>query len=179
MIGEVRDHQSATTAARAGLSGQLVMATLHARHPGMAIDALTNMEVPRYVIGGALRLIIQQNLVLRVCQKCAREVELTGAARELFQAHQVPVPDTVREAAGCPECGNYGHQGRIAVFELTPIDRALGQDIAAGLGTKELAPRFQERCRQSMQQDILHKVADGLVAFDTAQRLLQSLDDSD
>jgi len=179
MIGEIRDRQSATTAARAGLSGQLVMATLHARHPGMAIDALTNMEVPRYVIGGALRLIVQQNLVLRVCQQCAKEVELTGAARELFEAHQVPVPETVREAVGCPECGDYGHKGRIAVFELTPINRALGQDIAAGLGAKDLTPRFQEMRRRSIQQDILHKVADGLVSFDAGQRLLRSLDDSD
>jgi general secretion pathway protein E len=179
MIGEIRDQQSATTAARAGLSGQLVMATMHARHPAMAINALSNMEVPRYVIGGALRLVIQQNLVLRVCPTCAREVELTAEVRELFEAHELPLPETVREAVGCPECRDYGHKGRIAVFELTPIDRALGQDIAAGLAARELSAQFREaRCR-SMIQDVLSKVADGVVTFDTAKRLLRSLDDMD
>lgn len=177
VIGEIRDKQSATTATRAGLSGQLVMATIHARNPTMTVDALNNMEVPRYVIGGALRLIIQQNLVLRVCNTCAKEVELTAQDRELFDEHQVPVPKTVNAAVGCRECNDYGHRGRIAVFELTRIDQPLGQDIAAGIGIKELSSRFEKMRNTTMVQDVLHKVADGDVSLDVAKRFIGSLGD--
>jgi len=177
VIGEVRDRQSASTAARAGLSGQLVMATIHARNAPMTIDALASMEVPRYVIGGALRLIIRQNLVLHLCRHCAREVELSAEARELFDRYQVPAPETVKEAVGCKECRDYGHKGRIAVFELTPIDQSLGQDIAAGIATKELSSRFHELQNGSMAHDILYKVAEGKVSVDVARRFIDSSGD--
>lgn len=177
IIGEIRDRQSATTAARAGLSGQLVMATIHARNPTMALDALNNMDVPRYVIGGSLRLIIQQNLVLRLCDQCAREVEIAPEDHELFTRNQVPVPPTVRVAVGCPECKGYGHKGRIAVFELTPINRSLGQDIAAGMGAKELSARFADIRTNSLIQDVLYKVIDGTVSLETAKQFIQSLGD--
>ena len=175
VIGEIRDEQSATIAARAGLSGQLVMATIHARNPTMAIDALNNLNVPRYVIGGALRLIVQQNLVLRVCRACAREVELSAEARTLFERHHVSVPESTREAVGCKECRNYGHKGRIAVFELTPVSQALGQEIASGIGMKELSSRLAAVRARSAVQDILGKVADGAVSFDVAERFVKSL----
>ena len=177
VIGEIRDESSATTAARAGLSGQLVMATIHSRNPTMAVDALNSMNVPRYVIGGALRLIIQQNLVLRLCRNCRREVEVTREARDLFERHQVAVPQALHEAVGCSQCGDYGHKGRIAVFELTPVDLALGQEIAGGIGTKELSSRFRDARSRSMGQDILHKVADGEVSLDVASRFIRSLRD--
>jgi len=177
VIGEIRDKQSATTATRAGLSGQLVMATIHARNPTMAVNALNNMEVPRYVIGGSLRLIIQQNLVLRVCKSCAKKVELTGQDRALFDEHQVPAPQTVYEAVGCSECNNYGHRGRIAVFELTRIDQSLGQDIAAGIGIKTLFSRLETMRNSTIVQDVLYKVADGDVSLDAAKRFIGSLGD--
>jgi type II secretory ATPase GspE/PulE/Tfp pilus assembly ATPase PilB-like protein len=175
VIGEIRDKQSAATATRAGLSGQLVMASIHARNPSMAVDALNNMDVPRYVIGGALRLIIQQNLVLRVCQSCAREVALTAEDRALFDLHQVPTPATIHEAVGCKVCKEYGHKGRIAIFELTPIDRSLGQEIAAGIETKALSSRFKEARRSTLIQDLLYKVADGDVSLDVAKSFIKSL----
>jgi len=175
VIGEIRDKQSATTATRAGLSGQLVMATIHARNPIMTVNALNNMEVPRYVIGGALRLIIQQNLVLRVCKACAKEVELTAQDRSLFDEHQVPAPQTVYEAVGCRECNNYGHRGRIAVFELTCIDQSLGQDIAVGIGMKTLSSRLETMRNSTMVRDVLYKVADGDVSLDVAKRFIGSL----
>jgi len=177
VIGEIRDEPSATTAARAGLSGQLIMATIHSRNPSMAVDALNSMNVPRYVIGGALRLIIQQNLVLRLCRNCAREAEVTSEARDLFERQDVPVPQSVYEAVGCKQCGDYGHKGRIAVFELTPVDLVLGQDIAGGMGTRELSSRFREARSRSMIQDILHKVAEGAVSLDVANRFIRSLPD--
>jgi len=177
VIGEIRDRQSATTAARAGLSGQMVMATIHARSPLMAVNALHSMDVPRYMIGGALRLIIQQNLVPRLCPECARYVELTTEARELFARNEVPIPKTVKEAVGCGKCRGYGHRGRIAVFELTPIGRSLGQAVAAGIGTDELSSRFADARSGSMIQDVLRKVADGDVSMAVAQHFIGSLDE--
>lgn len=174
-IGEIRDEPSATTAVRAGLSGQLVMATIHARSASMAVDALNNMRVPRYVIGGALRLVVRQNLVLRLCPQCAQEHAVTDDARILYESHQMSIPDHFFAAGGCEACKGYGHKGRIGVFELTPVSQELGQDIAAGLGTRELAACFSQCRSQTLAQDVLHKAAEGHVSWDVAQRFIKGL----
>jgi type II secretory ATPase GspE/PulE/Tfp pilus assembly ATPase PilB-like protein len=66
LVGEVRDTPSAITAARAAQAGRLVMATIHARDAAAALDTLQYLSVPDYVVGGALRLIVSQNLVRRL-----------------------------------------------------------------------------------------------------------------
>ena len=68
-------------------------------------------------------------------------------------------PGRLWKARGCRECSDYGHKGRIAVFELTRVNQSLGQDIAAGLGTKELSSRFETMRHSTMIQDLLHKVS--------------------
>jgi len=77
LVGEVRDRASAEIAGRAALAGRLVLATIHARDAMSAIQAMHYLSVPYYVLGSGLRLVVAQNLVRRVCPRCAR-LEVPG-----------------------------------------------------------------------------------------------------
>ncbi|MBN1846371.1 MAG: Flp pilus assembly complex ATPase component TadA, partial [Sedimentisphaerales bacterium] len=172
LVGEIRDKQSAVTAARAGLSGHLVIATIHARTAAMTIDVMHNLSVPRYVIGGALRVVIHQELIRRLCPACAKAVKPVTAARQLFERHELPVPERVFEAVGCKQCIGYGYLGRIGVFEVTPINTELGQEISSGMNQKDMTDRLRKLSTQSLVCDTLHKAAEGATSMDVAMQFV-------
>jgi general secretion pathway protein E len=95
LIGEIRDVDSALVAARAALSGRLVLATIHAQDAAGAIDSLHYLGVPYHIIGSSLRLVIAQNLVRRLCPDCSRPREPAGQEKELFARHQMEPPESL------------------------------------------------------------------------------------
>lgn len=172
LVGEIRDKQSAVTAARAGLSGHLVLATIHARNPGMVIDVMQNLSVPRYVIGGALRLIIQQDLVRRVCPACARKVELKSQEKAIFEKYRVSIPDQVYETVGCKKCKGYGYFGRVGVFEVTRINTTFGREIASGMNQREMDKKLEKLRTHSIIEDVLDKAAAGTTSMEVATQFI-------
>jgi len=177
LVGEIRDKQSAVTAARAGLSGHLVLATIHARNPGMVIDVMQNLSVPRYVIGGALRLIIQQDLVRRVCPACARKVEMKPQEKAIFEKYQVSVPDQVYETVGCEKCKGYGYLGRVGVFEVTRINTTFGREIASGMNQREMDKKLEQLRTHSIIEDVLDKAADGTTSIEVATQFISDYEE--
>ncbi len=172
LVGEIRDRDSAVTSARAALTGRLVLATLHAPSSVMAVEALHHLGVPRYVVGGSLRLVITQDLVRRLCEKCHEETQLSEEEAELFRQYNLPIPEHVWKAAGCEACNGYGYHGRIGVFEVAKVDRDLGHDISMGLDQQELQVRLLERGTRPLLVDALEKVAEGLTSIDEVRRLI-------
>jgi type II secretory ATPase GspE/PulE/Tfp pilus assembly ATPase PilB-like protein len=177
LVGEIRDKQSAVTAARAGLSGHLVLATIHARNPAMVIDVMHNMSIPRYVIGGALRLIIQQDLIRRVCQPCARKVDIKPEEKAIFEKYQVPAPDQVYEAVGCEKCKGYGYFGRVGVFEVTRINTTFGREISSGLNQKDIEKKLDSLRTQSIITDILAKATKGTTSMEVATQFISDYEE--
>jgi general secretion pathway protein E len=101
-VGEVRDGETAGLAVRYALSGHLVIATVHAGGPGQAVRRLVDWGVQPAVLSGALRMVVHQRLVRRVCRSCA--------------------------GAGCADCWGSGYRGRIGVFELRPAGDVSARD---------------------------------------------------
>ncbi len=174
IIGEVRDRDSATIAAQAAMAGRLVLATVHGRDAAAAVESLHYLTVPNYVIGGALRLVIGQSLVRRVCEQCASTRPPAEYERALFKRARVPVPDAVREAAGCTDCNGYGYRGRIGVFEVVPIDDELGHWIARGQPQHAIRERFAAVSHGTIAADALRKAAAGLTSVREAMPLMNS-----
>lgn len=171
LVGEIRDPDSAATAARAALAGRLVIATLHARDAAMAVDALKHYSVPRYVLGGALRLVITQELMRRVCGNCARQRSPDSGERAAYERHGLRPPEAVVQATGCQACDEYGYAGRIGIFEVTPIGDALAEEISRG-GTQRVFRRLaaSEGC-QTLAANALQKAAEGTVSIEEALKL--------
>jgi general secretion pathway protein E len=125
MVGEIRDLETAEIAARAALTGHLVLSTLHTNSAAAAITRLRDMGLEDYLIAAVLRGVLAQRLVRRLCDACKQPMPVTPELRRRFGF----TCDTVWEAIGCPACRGTGYRGRLAIAEfLTPdaeIERLL------------------------------------------------------
>jgi len=171
LVGEIRDRDSAIVAARAALSGRLVLATIHAHDAVGAVDALHYLGVPHHIIGSSLRMVIAQNLVRKLCGECAQPRELDETERDLFDKSDRDTPETLLHPGSCAECNWYGYKGRTGTFEVAAIDDEVGGLISAGTHRKELADCLCSRGVRSMAQDALDKVASGVTSMEELFRV--------
>ena len=161
MLGEIRDEETAAMAVHAALTGHLVLSTLHTNDALGAVYRLLDMGIADYLLAAALRGVLAQRLVRRLCPACAKqklasEPELRYLGRK--QGEQL----LLKEAAGCEHCHNTGYNGRLAVQELLPWTKDLAQQMLRGAGEAELLPYAREAGWRSLYQDGISKVLDGL-----------------
>lgn len=171
LVGEIRDADSAMVAARAALSGRLVLATIHAQDAAGAIDALHYLGVPHHVIGSSLRLIVAQNLIRRLCPECAGPVALGDQDRELFSQSAMEAPDHLMQAGGCSDCHSYGYKGRTGVFEVAQVDDEVATFIRSGSHHREITDCFRKKGTRSMAADGLEKAALGVTSMEEVRRV--------
>ena len=153
-VGEIRDGETASIAMRAAITGHLVLSTLHTNDAPSAVDRLRDVGVEPWLISGALRGVVSQRLVRRICPHCKRAYH--PASDELALLGLDDAPDLVfYKGEGCPDCHHTGYTGRRAVFEILMIDAPLRRLITAGASADELADEarrhgfttMRERCR--------------------------------
>ncbi|MDO4197863.1 MAG: GspE/PulE family protein [Erysipelotrichaceae bacterium] len=138
-VGEIRDGETAEIAMRAAITGHLVLSTVHTSNALAAIDRLLDIGVEPYLIGGAMRGIIAQRLVRRICPNCKESYEATAEEKEALKLNKVS--DYVfYKGKGCPMCYNTGYRGRMGVFEILNIDGDLRRQINAGNKKDSLKP---------------------------------------
>lgn len=171
LIGEIRDKDSAIVAARAALSGRLVLATIHARDAAGAVDALHYLGVPYHIIGSSLRLVIAQNLLRQICGQCAQPRELDETESDVFTRFGMSAPKELLHPGSCAECGWYGYKGRTGIFEVAPIDDEVGAMISSGARHHELNERLRAKGVRSMAQDGLAKVTAGTTTMEELFRV--------
>ena len=116
-VGEIRDSETAEIALRAAMTGHLVLSTIHTNDAKSSIDRLLGIGVEPYLISGAVKGIISQRLVRRICPKC--KTQYKPDASELGILRMKDDEDfTFYKGEGCPECFYTGYRGRMAVFEI-------------------------------------------------------------
>ena len=133
LVGEIRDLETASIAIKAAQTGHLVFSTLHTNNATSSVDRLLNMGVEPYLICTSLNLVIAQRLVRRICTNCSEVVEPDPALLESFRRVYPNGHDLVfHRGAGCEQCSNTGYKGRVAIYELFPITRAVKSLILTG-----------------------------------------------
>ncbi|MBF0582710.1 MAG: type II/IV secretion system protein, partial [Magnetococcales bacterium] len=135
LVGEMRDRETAEIAIRAALTGHLVFSTLHTNSAVGAAVRLLEMGLEGYAVAAAVRCIVAQRLVRRVCTGCA-ESYIPTAAELMLLRHWVGdrVVQWVR-GRGCAGCHFSGFAGRMAVVELLEMRG----DVADALRRGEMA----------------------------------------
>jgi type II secretory ATPase GspE/PulE/Tfp pilus assembly ATPase PilB-like protein len=171
LVGEIRDSDSAIVAARAALSGRLVLATIHARDAAGAVDALHYLGVPHHIIGSSLRLVIAQNLVRCLCPACSVPHEPDDAEKEWLARFPLELAEGLQQAAGCPECHGYGYQGRTGIFEVAPVDDELTELIRAGVSHGDLTRQWRRKGIHSMIHNGLEKAGLGITSLEEVLRV--------
>ncbi len=164
LIGESRDEETASAAVNAALTGHLVLTTLHANDSLRAVSRLISMGVAPYLLADSLALSQAQRLVRRLCPSCKRPAQFTDEMRELFARNRVPVPAdqaAYYETGGCPECGETGYAGRIALMEMCSVDAEIADMVARNAPQSEMRRVAEKAGVLSLYQEGLIQVLAG------------------
>lgn len=174
-VGEIRDGETADIAMRAAITGHLVLSTLHTNDAPSTIDRLLDMGVERFLISSALKGIISQRLVRRICPYCKQEY--TPSSEEQQKLHLPYNPERVfYRGKGCPRCFNTGYRGRTAVFEILVLNQAVRRGVADGLPHSQLRQLIDESDFEPLIHDCVRLVENGTTTVDEAYRTVNSTD---
>ncbi len=127
MLGEIRDGETAQMAIRAALTGHLVLSTIHTNSAWGTISRLIDMGVPPFLLANTINTSVAQRLVRKLCD-CKVEEPLKKQDW-IIQQSEFEAPQHHHVAFGCDKCHFTGYKGRIALYEVIPIDGILAQKI--------------------------------------------------
>lgn len=139
MVGEIRDRETADIAMQAGLTGHLILTTVHGESAAGPFARLIDMDVEPFVLASATLGCLSQRLVRTLCTACRREAEPDPIIVERFAAHGVVLsPSTYYEPVGCDFCEGQGFTGRLPIGELLVVGAKLRAQINERHATREL-----------------------------------------
>ena len=176
-VGEIRDGETADIAMRAAITGHVVLSTIHTNDAVGTIERLKDIGVEPYLISSALKGIISQRLVRRICPECRTAYQ--PGADELDDLG-LPLDETAPfyKGKGCPACFNTGYRGRIAVFEMLPIDRKVRGMISAG-ETREAIEEVLKAPGSgfvSLRENAMRLLKEGITTSDEILRVIAEED---
>jgi type II secretory ATPase GspE/PulE/Tfp pilus assembly ATPase PilB-like protein/8-oxo-dGTP pyrophosphatase MutT (NUDIX family) len=170
LIGEIRDRETAAIAIQASLTGHLVFATLHTNDACSSITRLADLGVDSARLAAALKGIVAQRLIRRLCQDC-RIVANDGVPAQITST--VSADLMVYTAVGCEQCGMSGYRGRIAVSEIVVADAELERGIAAGASVDVLTAIARRSGCQSLWESGVTHLGTGGTTGDELLRVLE------
>ena len=124
MVGEIRDRETAEIAVQAGLTGHLVLSTLHTNTAVGAITRLRDMGVEPFLLSSTLLATLAQRLVRTLCPECRRAYAASDSEKEMLGLSTGRELTLYREG-GCAKCGGTGFRGRTGIYELVLIDEGM------------------------------------------------------
>jgi type IV pilus assembly protein PilB len=134
LVGEIRDQETAQIALQASLTGHLVLSTLHTNDAPNVVTRLVDMGMEPYKIASALRGVVAQRLMRRLCKACFEPREEPVPSK---LARFIPPGTKLLRAVGCPECATTGYRGRFSIMEVltmnSELERRIGQGSTADL----------------------------------------------
>lgn len=167
MVGEVRDRETADLATNAAMTGHLVLSTLHTNDACSAITRLSDLGVKPFMIATALKGVLAQRLVRRICQRCRVPAELSPQERRAI-AGLVGEAEGLAPAymgQGCEACGGTGFSGRTGLFELLTISPQMQRAIHDGAATARLKDLWRNAGGRLLVEDGFGKVRAGLTTI--------------
>ena len=170
LVGEVRDKETASITVQASLTGHLVLSTLHTIDAASSITRLVDIGVETYKIAAALKGVLAQRLVRRLCAHC-RELEV-GAVPEKMRKW-FPQGVTLYRPVGCSECSQTGYRGRLALTEILVMTPELERRIAADEAADRIAEAAREGGMRGLWESGVSHVRNGTTSVEELLRVLE------
>lgn len=167
MVGEIRDAETAEIAIKAAQTGHLVLSTLHTNSTCETLVRLQQMGVARWMVSSALSLVVAQRLVRKLCPHCRRETGSSTNVPHSLWPRSLPQ----WQAPGCQHC-YHGYYGRLALFELLPVNTALRQAITQGLSAEEIETVARESGMMTLFENGCLAVERGMTSLEEVVRVL-------
>jgi general secretion pathway protein E len=139
MVGEIRDRETAEIAMQAGLTGHVILTTVHGQSAAGAFARLVEMGVEPFILTSSTLGCLSQRLVRTLCTACRRPGDVPASVLDRFAQAGVPVPDgTYYEPVGCQFCESQGFSGRVPIGELLVVGDAVRKAVNDRNPTSEI-----------------------------------------
>lgn len=172
LVGEIRDKETAKLAIQAALTGHLVLSTLHTNNSAGVIPRLIDMEVDPFLIAPTLVLAMAQRLAKATCADSRKEVPMDEATRVMINEQFKDLPDefksrlsignTMIQTVPSKTCPS-GTKGRMAVFEMFPIDKDIEKVILENPTELNIQKVAREKGMITMREDAIQKALAGKI----------------
>ncbi len=169
MVGEIRDPQTAQIAMRAGMTGQLLLTTVHAGGPELVIPRLLDLDVEPYMVSSALAAIVSQRLVRKVCAACAGAYQPTAEEMAALGLSSADLSGAnLQTGNGCPACHNTGYRGRTGIFDTVLTD----EDIRSLIMARDMQALRARLTSDGLRAAAIEKVKAGVTDIAEAIRVV-------
>jgi type II secretory ATPase GspE/PulE/Tfp pilus assembly ATPase PilB-like protein len=170
MVGEIRDSETSRMAIQAGLTGHLVISTIHSGTASGVFTRLLDMGIEPFLVASSLTGVLAQRLVRLNCTKCLEEYTPDPLLVNRFG--QDLDGATFLHGAGCDACDGLGYRGRTAIGELLAISPKLAELILQRPTTMAIQEMAQEQALRTLPKAGLDKVRQGLTTLEELKRVL-------
>ena len=187
LVGEIRDSETAKIAVQAALTGHLVLSTLHSNDAAGTIPRLVDLEVDLSSISPALKTVVSQRLIRKVCKECSiltkpsmEELkEIKAGLRNISKEVELPKSlDKIKIAkakgGGCSACNFTGHKGRMAIFELFFVDAQIEKFILTNPSVSSIKGLLIKRGMITIYQSGLIDVVLGKTTLEEVKRVVET-----
>lgn len=172
-VGEIRDGETASIAMRSAITGHLVLSTLHTNDSVSAVFRLRDIGVEPWLIASALRGVISQRLVRKICPHCKRGYQPSEEELELL-GMPADTKTTFYKGEGCPECHHSGYAGRRAAFEILMINGKLRRLISQDATIDDLTAQARADGYVTMRESCRDLVLRGITTAEEAARTIST-----
>ena len=180
LVGEMRDHETASMGIQASLTGHLVFSTLHTNDAPSAISRLTDIGVPGYLVASSVIAVLAQRLVRVICPRCKQPHKYT---KEVLESAGI-TPEMANGAkfmkgVGCNHCNRSGYRGRIAVYEIMRLTSKIREHIFKNSTTAQIRETAMAEGMSTLFQDGILKVLDGITTIEEVFRVTKKTEQDD
>ncbi|EPJ47124.1 MAG: type II secretory pathway, ATPase [Osedax symbiont Rs1] len=180
LVGEIRDQETAEIALRASITGHFVLSSLHTNDAISSAMRLIDIGIEGYLVATALRAILAQRLVRKICIHCKSDYQPTAAERAWLkvkcQGSDLSI-DQLRHGTGCTSCNNTGYAGRIGIFELLEMDDEMADALRANDSGAFAKAARKSATYQPLVISALEKAAQGITSLEEVFRITEQLEE--
>lgn len=186
MVGEIRDLETAETAAQAALTGHVLLSTLHTNSAVETIPRLINIGLEPFMVAPSIHMVIGQRLVRKLCTNCRQKHPISEVEKKELETVCATVarmnpnftyqaPAEVWHPGECDKCSHTGYVGQIGIHEILVANDEIRQLILKGAPSNEIMVKAREQGMLTMREDGLLKVIQEITTLEEVQRVTQVL----
>ena len=191
MVGEIRDNETAELCVHAGLTGHLVLSTLHTNDAVGAIPRLLDMKIEPFLLSSSLSLLLSQRLVRKICKYCKTEImvdekikkdavdKISKIDKKTLKEYGIKIEKDIDKmkfycGKGCAYCNNTGYKGRMSIVESIWITDEIKQIIERGAFASEIEKELVDQNFISIEQDGIMKAIRGDISLQDVKTVISN-----
>jgi type II secretory ATPase GspE/PulE/Tfp pilus assembly ATPase PilB-like protein len=171
MVGEIRDLETAKIAMEASITGHLVLTTLHTNDAPSSLTRLLEMGIESYMISSAVKCIVAQRLVRKLCENCKKETDISDIPLD-GEIQPILKGKKIYTSIGCTRCNNTGYYGRIGIYSVLVVSKQIREMLLERKSTDTIKDTARKEGMRTLLEAAAEKVAAGITSLDEMFRVV-------